>query len=176
MVCRHVVMPLIGLVGEERSSEQWPFHLRLKPHQLVQGGRDVRREGQPARIHSQPVRQAVGDVHDQRDADNLWKDRVGVTEPPTFTERVAVVRCQDDDAVVVQTLDLQVVDEAPEAGVEPPESRRVRRIEIVVWPLVDSSDAASGNRRDMNVLRQGVREDGWTVCGASRQVFLELPE
>ena len=58
-------------------------------------------------------------MDDERDLQDLRKDRVRVPHPALLAERVAVIGRDDDEALFVQAVRLQIVDELAEARIEP---------------------------------------------------------
>ena len=129
-----------------------------RPHvvseQRVERRRDVGREGERVGRRVEPLAQGRRHVHDQRHLQHLGVDRVGVPQAALLAERVAVVGGEDDDALVVETARLQVVDEPAEAAVEAADARGVGRVEAVVAGGVEAGGALAIEHRHVDVLRQ----------------------
>ena len=58
-------------------------------------------------------------MHDEWHLKNLREDRVRVPHTSLFAERVAMVGRHDNEALIVQAVCLQIVDELAEACIEP---------------------------------------------------------
>ena len=97
-------------------------------------------------------------MDDQRNAHDLRDDEMRVTPARFLAERVAVIRRQDDDALVVQAGALEKVDEVADTRVDPVHARR-HRFEKSRVRLALGHSAAHGDR-DVHVLRQRIEKHG----------------
>src|SRR5262245_61737720 len=112
-------------------------------------------------------------MNDERNAEDLGINGVGVAPTSLLTERVAVVGGQDDDARIVKAAGFEKLDESAEATIHPPQARGVGRIEATIILAVDGLGALAVNHRDVDVLRLCVKEHwiGWVLPDSSLRLY-----
>src|SRR5438067_1685122 len=85
---------------------------------IVQRRSDVGEQRHAVVVINDLLPQPRGQVHDQWDPHDLGVNKNGVTAPAKFAGSVAMVGCNDDDAVVVQLVSFQITGEFADAPID----------------------------------------------------------
>ena len=105
--------------GEQRTSVERILANWTMAQQVVESGRNVSQRRQPGIVIKNMIAQVRGQMDDQRNAHDLGPYRCRMAGPPKLAGSVAMVAGNDDDAVVVESALLQVIEELTKAGVDP---------------------------------------------------------
>src|SRR5277367_4429448 len=87
------------------------------PEQVIKAGGDVGGEGGLLRIPDKMFAHRLGQVNDERNADDFGKQEVRMSPTTEFAVGVAVVGGKNNNAVVVEAALAQEFDEFPEGGI-----------------------------------------------------------